>query len=416
LEIHVPAEFTAARPAVRFSHTDFKMKTADHHLACKLPQSTEHPSLQAGATEFKMFGARTGAPSTLYDYLYSDEPQISMHITTFIDTTLISFQFPHTLTDAMGMSSLMSGISLVLAGRIEEIPALPEPTNDPMMDICLASDTRFTEPYNLANRRISGFSSVRFGLNMTWDTFQRPNMINRTTFLPARVMKLLRARAESELFHCDIDNKPSFITNGDILTAWGSLMILSSEPRQRPAIILNVLNLRGRLPSIFKAQGMYVQNLAFNSNTLLSVQDVLNASVGFIAGMVRKSLMEQSTQSQLHAIVRESHTAYNSTGNPPLFGEPNALLIVVSNWDKAKLFDAVNFSPAVVQDSSRSHHGGPTPGKLVYHHAHNSKEARSTRNFWNIVGKDMDGNYWVGGYLLPETWKMIEEEIANLDA
>ncbi|KAL2214443.1 hypothetical protein CC79DRAFT_1375986 [Sarocladium strictum] len=411
LEIHIPSHFTAARPGVRFSHDDFRTKIEHHPLASRLPKSKEGPSLQPGAMEFKTFGSRPGAPSTLEDYLYNDEPQLAMHVTSFEDATLVSLAFPHTMSDAMGISALMSAISLVLAGRTAEVPDLPDAADDVLQNVGTHDQAGPPEPYALAEQRIGGFGSIVFGLNFAWDMFWRPRVEVRTGFLPAAFVNGLRVEAEADLRDLADEEKPPFLSDGDILTAWGCIMILRSEVRLRPAIILNVLNVRGRLPSTTTATGMFIQNLTFNSNALLSASEVQGVSLGLIAAKVRKALIQQTTEPQLQAIIRESRAAYTATGTPPLYGPSNAGLIVVSNWDKAKLFEATDFRPAVVDAENTGQERDHEIGRPVYHHAHTLKEGRPTRNFWNIIGKDLKGDYWFSGTLFPETWKLIEQAI-----
>jgi hypothetical protein len=317
------------------------------------------------------------------------------------------------MTDAMGIAGLMSAISLVLAGRESEVLALREPTEDVLKDIGTPEDNLANEPYLLADWKFGAFSGIRFGFNYVWDMFWEPKMETHVAFLPAKFMAKLRAAAKANLVRDSHGEKPSFLSDGDILTAWGSLMIMSSTPSPRPAIVLNVLNLRGRLNSVFKSDEILIQNLTVNANTLLSAQDVEVGSVGSVAAKMRSNLMQLITEPQVRAIVKESRAAYASTGNPPMFGDPTARLVIVTNWHKAKIFEAVDFSPAVVEGVAQSEKGAIRPGRLVYHHASGLKENTQVRHFLNIIGKDLEGNYWIGGTMLPETWQKIKEAMES---
>jgi hypothetical protein len=389
------------------------VKLDDHSLASRLPKATTNPSVQAGATEFNDFGARPGAPSTIDDFVYSDEPQLAIHVTSFSDATLIGILFPHTMTDAMGIAGLVSALSLILAGRESDVPVLREPTEDVLKDVGTPGDSSANEPYLLADRKFGVFSGIRFGLNYAWDMFWEPKMETHIGFLPAHFMKKLRAAAEADLLRDPQGEKPSFLSDGDILTAWGSLMIMSSAPRPRPAIILNVLNMRGRLNSVCKSDETFIQNLTANANTLLSAKEVEVGSVGSVAAKLRSTLTRQITEPQVRAIIKESRAAYASTGNPPMFGDPTARLVVVTNWHKAKIFEAVDFSPAVVNEAIPSQKGAIRPGCLAYHHASSLKENMPVRHFLNIIGKDPEGNYWIGGSMLPETWQKFKEAMES---
>jgi hypothetical protein len=177
------------------------MKVNDHALANRLPKPTITPSLQAGATEFNDFGARPRAPSTIDDFVYSDEPQLAIHVTSFSDATLIGILFPHAMTDPVGITSLVSAISLVLAGRESDVPALSEPTKDVLKDVGTPEDSSANEPYLLADWRFGVFSGIRFSLNYVWDILWEPKMETYIGFLPAHFMKKLRAAAEADLLH-----------------------------------------------------------------------------------------------------------------------------------------------------------------------------------------------------------------------
>jgi hypothetical protein len=184
-------------------------------------------------------------------------------------------------------------------------------------------------------------------------------------------------------------------------------MIMSSAPRPRPAIILNVLNMLGRLSSVLKSDDTSIQNLTANANTLLSAKEVELGSVGSIVAKLRSTVTQQITEPQVRAIVKESRAAYTSTGNPPMFGDFTARLIVVTNWHKANIFDAVDYSPAVVNEITPSQKEPVRPGCLAYHHASSLKENIPLHHFFNIIGKDPQGNYWIGATILPETWQKL---------
>jgi hypothetical protein len=315
------------------------------------------------------------------------------------------------MTDVMGVANLMSAISLMLAGRDGQVPSLRDAGDDPLQDVGTASDAAANEPYVLSDQKFGPISGLRFMFNYLWDKFWYPEMETRVAFLPSTFLQKLRAQAEADLLKTSMKEKPSFVSDGDILSAWATAMIQSCDPNPRPAIIMNVLNVRGRLAGILDNAGdAFIQNLTFNTMALLTAEESPSSTLGSIAAKVRQALMKQTTEPQLRAIIKESRAAYAATGYAPLFGDPTARLIIISNWDKSKMFDAVDFSPAVIEGSSDSEKKtGATPGKLVYHHAQTLKVVMEARHFFNIVGKDRGGGYWVSGILMPQTWaKMVE--------
>lgn len=380
------------------------MSIDDHELGQRLPKSTATPSLQVGAPDFRSFAARADAPAILQDFLNSDEPQLSMHVTTFTDATLVALSFPHTMTDVMGVANIMSAISLMLADRDGQVPSLRDPKDDPLQDVGTATDTMANEPYVLSKWTFGAIGGLRFMINYLWDKFWFPEMETRTAFLPAEFIQKLRTQAEADLLSSSSEEKPSFVSDGDILSAWATSMIQSTDPYPRPAIIMNVLNIRGRLKGVLDQAGdVFIQNLGVNSMALLSASEAASSSLGSIATGVRQALVQQTTEPQIRAIIKASRAAYASTGYAPLFGDPTARLIVISNWEKSKMFKTVDFSPAVVSPHSSR------PGKLIYHHAQTLKVTMEARHFFNVIGKDLDGGYWVSGILMPQTWQKMGE-------
>ena len=152
----------------------------------------------------------------------------------------------------------------------------------------------------------------------------------------------------------------------------------------------------------------YVQNAFFVLCTIFSVRELQALPIGQIALRIRASLVEQTTEPQVRALVREQKAAIQATGRPVLFAEADSVLMPVSNWSKAKFFEVVDFGPAVV--------GGKGAGKPVFYYAFDSnpKPNPMHRNVLNILGKDAGGNYWINGMLSPVAWALVEKELEKL--
>jgi len=118
LEHHIPPEFTKARPGIDFSHEQYHVAIADHPLGSRLPKASDRPTVYGYPQELLPLCCRQNSPEKLADYLLSDEPQISFHVASFADTTLISLRWGHWHMDAMGMSAFLKAWSLVLLGRV----------------------------------------------------------------------------------------------------------------------------------------------------------------------------------------------------------------------------------------------------------------------------------------------------------
>ncbi|RTE74954.1 hypothetical protein BHE90_010580 [Fusarium euwallaceae] len=99
-----------------------------------------------------------------------------------------------------------------------------------------------------------------------------------------------------------------------------------------------------------------------------------------------------------------------------LFGEPNILLVLVSNWTKAKIMQAADFSLAVIRQGEGTETRMNKLGTMVQLSPSTMKQSIVTRNVMVIKGKDHEGNYWLEGSLLLKTWVKVEEELTALGA
>ncbi|KFY99647.1 hypothetical protein V498_00599 [Pseudogymnoascus sp. VKM F-4517 (FW-2822)] len=398
LEIHVPENFTPADPAIAYSHVSIPTSIEDHPLAKTLPKPTPTASTQRGSDAFREFQCHPDAPASLEDYL-NGVPQLSLHITSFDDATLVALSWPHTLMDAMGQQALLHGWSLVLAGRESEVPAFLGAREDALLS---APDEK-QEEYR--QKRLQGFGMFMFAIRFIWGLLWNRVVETRTIYLPKKAVAELRRQAQDDI-------SGEFVSEGDVLTAWATRAVASSMP-PRPITVLHALNLRFRLPSLIEAPGVFVQNMAVSAFALFT-PELLRGPLGPIARESRRHLMEQTTEPQLLAILRDLRQNY-SPGSDTSFlcGESNALLMPFTNWTRANMCQIADFGAAVVRAGEGDSRSNP-PGTMVYHHANSMKQSPTMRNVVVIYGKDHGDNYWLSGFLLPAAWAKIEEEIKRL--
>ncbi|WYZ34052.1 hypothetical protein EsH8_I_000328 [Colletotrichum jinshuiense] len=447
LELHVPQKFTPARPAVRFSHDVHDMSIKDHHLAKYLPTATSTPSVQPGVINFYHLGARTDAPMTIEDLIYSDEPQISLHVVSFNDATLVGLLFSHVLFGAAGMQALVQAWSQVLAGHEAEVPVLHGARKDILDDVGVDTDPD-KEPFLLDPRQLKGFRHFRFSMRFLWDMLRRPEIESKVLCLPADFVASLRARAMADLIAMDEKGlgteEAPFVSEGDVLTAWWTRLVCSARGGKRPVTVLNAVDITGRLKSVFAPGKLYVQNFALGTWTLLSASEVCKAPLGYVARCFRYDIQTQTTPSQVMAFMRRLRKG-GRCSKQPLYGDPNSMLLIFTNWARCKFFECIDFSPAVIPqaadtaavnsdiqangDTIAGGGGGgdpeknptatvsealarPPPGKISYHHSTARTRTVLSRNVFTILGKDLNGNYWVSALGHPECWSKLEKEVA----
>lgn len=391
LEVHV-----TSGPPVAYSHTSFSSAIEGHPVAKTLPKATPTASIQPGSHEFGEF--IPAGPATLEEYLTGDTPQLSLHITSFANATLVGLSWPHTLMDVMGQQALLRGWSAVLAGK--EVPAFLGARED-ALSLPVEKEPE-EEPYHL--KPLKGWGMVKFGARFTWDLLWTP-VETRTIFLPKKAVAELCRQAMDDI-------SGEFVSEGDVLTAWATRAVASSMP-PRPITALHPVNLRFRLPSLINAPGVFVQNMAVSAFSFFT-PELLKGPLGPIALENRRHMKEQTTEPQLLALLREMKRTYSPGSDTTILcGEPNALLMPFTNWTRGNVYQAADFSAAVVRAGEGESRTNP-PGTMVYHNVNSMRPSPTMRNVVVIVGKDHDDNYWLTGVLQPASWAKIEEEIEKM--
>ncbi|POS74871.1 hypothetical protein DHEL01_v206732 [Diaporthe helianthi] len=422
LEIHVPIEYNSNRPAVRFHQVCFETSIKDHPLASKLPKPTATPSIQAGGDVFRGLKARDYVPATLQDYLCSDDPPLELHVFTFSDATVVTLNFPHFCTDAVGLSKLIENWCKILAGRPEEVDAFAP--RDPLDSVSDKDGGEGQmEEHVLSQFKLAGWSMLFFALNFISDLIFGPKMETGVIFLPKKSVAALKETTIASIPSNTIGQgggaaeKP-FVSEGDVISAWAIRNIsLSLGPRcKRTMAVLNVFELRSRLRQAFNSSTAYVQNAFFVLTTIFTVQEAQTMSLGEIALRLRSSTKEQTSVPQVEALVRDQRASIKKTDRPVVFAERDSILLPFSNWGKARFFDVVDFSPAIVKEGSDARLKRNAPGKPVLFLSCDAspKPNPTYRNVVNIIGKDPSGNYWITGFLSKAAWKEVEKGFKNL--
>lgn len=406
LEIHVPRPFTPERPSFTYTHQSHAMAIEDHPGAKTLPKATSTAAIHRDPDLFRSFGVQQGSPVSMSDRCKQDDPQLSLHIVSFEDATLIFLCFPHTLMDAMGQEALLRAWSLVLSDRPEsEIPPMLGAHEDALRAAVDADNIQ----EDLVQKSMTMFTLLIFALNYLWNWIWSERFTERTISLPKIAMDLLRRDARDDLASSE-QNGETFISDGDIIVAWLMRAVASSMPRPRPLTILNMVNARYRLPSLMHAAGVFIQNMAVIAFTS-SLPNIAEAPLGISALHHRRMLAEQATEAQILANFREMMRIADAGKYPlRLCGRPNAEIIVVTDWTRAKMFRAADFSSALVAAGDKSPLRQNPPGTMVYQHMATKDSNRPTPStpLFIILGKDHSGGYWIDGALQDSIWNRLD--------
>lgn len=411
LEIHVPPAHSAERPAIRYSHVTLDLDIEEDPLANQLPKQTgSFPVVSEGFYSFVPFSASSDQPMSLKRYLTTDEPLVSLHVTSFNDATLVSITFPHVLGDVTATAALVKAWSSVALGQQDQVPPILGATNDVLESIRASSNGKDArQPFVLQHMQLRGLSLLVFTIRHLWDMLLTPRVYGRFIFLPAKFIQQLRREAEDEV---EIrrqrgDTDPSFVSDNDLISAWGSRMVILSRTSplmSRSAAILNVFNLRPRLRET--ASGTYVQNLIMASTALLAPGSVAMESTGQIALRVREALQQQTTEEQTRSLV---HMASMKGAGTPLFAHADSMVVSWTNWSQARLDEAVAALGAATAKDGKQTESIASNTRYLTHWGAGLNMENGYRDGFVIYGRNSEGDYWLHGFLREKTWDLIRQ-------
>ncbi|KAM5342903.1 hypothetical protein ACJ41O_013869 [Fusarium nematophilum] len=382
------------------------------------------PSVQRGPSAFKALGVPPGAPICLEDYLKSDCPQLTLHVVSFTDATLVSLCWPHIAADAMSLREIGAAWSLVLAGRESEVPPmLSAGEKDPMARAGI--DRVFVERHALQEQQVQGWRLFLWGIRFILDLLWWRTMETRTVFLPQRAVQELRSEAMASL--AATPSLAPFVSDGDVVVAWLAVMAteaILARSSTRTVSIANAFDLRGRSASLFPAEkdkGAYVQNAVFPCWTNLPASHVLFRkpdALGTVAQAIRESIKTQTTEASVHALARLTRESLDKSGLPPMFGDTSSFVVNMSNWSKARLFESLDFGPAIVSNTrqggrrwvpaERTESLTAVKSSPVYYHVQGVSPNNMLARNGAFLTSTPNGDYWINGCFPPKVWNLIE--------
>jgi len=392
------------------------MPIAKHPLGSQVPSgyAGEGPSVVIEPRKVAdLAGVETG-PKVLADYVGQDRGQLGLHIESFTDATLVTLNWLHTLWDAMGRREFLLSWIAILEGRDDDVRPFHGFDTDPLKELGLHPK----EPYELANRRLSLFQLIIFGLRRFWEEWRHEEG-GRVLCVPSSFLQKLREQAMADLKEEAAKDSRKvdedfFLSDGDLLVSWIGRSIVKHSPirHSRTIAFFNAFGMRGLLQKdgTLPSDEAYVSNCVTSVYTLVSAGDVVNRPLGYTASRIRQTLKVQGTREQLEAGLALIKESYEATGYPAIFGDATMQMVIISNWSKARFFE-MDFSAAIVEGSGDpSREGSKKRGKPTYIQPVGYSDY-SKRCAFNVSGKDNDGNYWLAGGLRKAAWERMEEAL-----
>ncbi|CAI6338859.1 unnamed protein product [Periconia digitata] len=436
LECHIPQEFSTERPAVSFTHEKHATRIDEHPLASKLPRADGSVQVSSGFEFLRPLLVAEGSPTKIEDFCFGDYAALNLRILSFTDATLVIIKWPHVLFDAMSQNAIIKAWTAILEGRDQDVPNLMGEQMSPLVSLGarLDLDDEHEERYVLEKKAITNSQFYKFAFNMIWELTLYRAEESRMIMIPppffakirAEAMRDLEAMQDKSSLVMDTRNpdKPTpFLSDGDILGAWMHRLFTSCQPwalTAPPTRIIHIMNmfnmndvLRNTEPKILTKDDAFVGNAVTGVSTFFQLDEILALPLGQVAARLRSDLAAQTTRPQINANMRLYRASYAATGQPPLFGEGADMVIApFTNWDKGKFFD-VDFSAAVVKgdgETARKH----VVGKPVGLYTMPSMQMLSIRNAAVCLGKDHDGNWWLGGTYREETWANVQRKLEEM--
>ncbi|TFA97854.1 hypothetical protein CCMA1212_010378 [Trichoderma ghanense] len=408
-EIHIPCPFTKDRPPLHFTKASFNMRMAEHPEASKLPSSSDRLTTFPSPRNYQSLALGPGAPRCVDDYLYADIPLYALHVVNFTDGTLVSISFNHVISDLAGLMAVMNAWQLVLAGKPEAVPPFKGFYKDSMAGLYKAQPS---EKYVLADKQLTGWRLAAFGLRLIFDSWWNSPIHSRLVCIPEKTMDALVQAARDQIprsaeTSSAAGSSSSFISENDIIVALFMKTMAHSLAPNRSIMALQAVDPRNRAKSVFEQDAAYVCNAPSAAFVQCSSREAVDMSVGELALEGRKTLLSQLTEGQMKAVAALAYESMLSNGNPPVFGDSDMAFLVFSNWSKAAFLEKVDLSPAVVE-AGRSQ---KTPARPVYYHSQSLEMGSFATNVIVIMGRDLEGNFWLNADLPAHVWPTMLEHL-----
>ncbi|UKZ74502.1 hypothetical protein TrVFT333_002172 [Trichoderma virens FT-333] len=407
-EIHIPCPFTEDRPPLHFTKESFYMRISEHPEASKLPSASDKVSTFPSARNFQSLGQGPGAPKCIDDYFYSDHPLYSLHVINFTDATLVSISFNHAISDLAGLMAVINAWQLVLAGKPEAVPPFKGFFEDTMAGLYKAQPT---EKFVLADNQLSGLGLAAFGLRLIFESWWNGPIESKLVCIPKKTMDTLVQTARDQIPK-SATGSATFISENDIIVALATKTVGHNLSPGRPITALQAVDPRTRVKSVFQQDAAYVCNAPAAAFVHYNSQEAVDKSICELALESRKALLTQVTEEQMKAVAALAYKSMMATGNPPMFGESNMAFLVFSNWSKAAFLEKVDFSPAIVKRAEKDRPDGKQ-GHPVFYHSQSIERAGISTNVVVIMGRDLEGNFWLNadfpGYIWPTMLEQLEK-------
>lgn len=365
----------------------------------------------------RSFQGPPNCPETIEELCKTGKPLITVHITTFIDATLVAVMWPHSLMDAVGQKELLKNWSLVMAGRETEVVPVLAAQYDVLRELENEESQKNRADFKLGSHRMSKSNLIALYARQLWHRFRGGPLEPKMVCVSKAVHMTLLAEARGQVATISkVRGKELFISDTDVRVAWFVKIMASLEPDSRPMLAVTTLNSRYCLATLRTAGGSFLQNMTLLQCTGVPAK-VAKGALGEIALHHRHNLQEQASEEQVLAYLRCLRQEKEAGKELlPLAGDSNSRFMFMNDLTRINLFKAADFGPAVVQVGERLPSRNNPPGTMVsYYYRHFKEEAPKKQPYFIVYGVDHGENLWISGNVNSRTWEKIGEEIRGLE-
>lgn len=409
LEIHVPNEYTAERPAIQFTHEAHELSIFDHVLGQQLPQTSDDGvALSPPLNDLRLCGHGPGFPTSMADLVDKDAPQLAFKVIGFADATVLAVTFSHSTWDISGLQGFMKSFELVLDGREDEVlpmlgartDVLSEMVAQQQDDSCLDLGLVSLPGEAKAAREPRAPKSV---------------LEERIIRVPLHIFERMRDLVARENPDADQDALAVYQLD-ELFLGLIVRQIARAQPAPRALQLMNIYNARLLVPRLGGAEGIYSQNLVLPSPLLLS-HETATGPIAPIALAQRDNFAQaavpQSIARSMWTVLTAIEADLDITALVDDGGEEEES-ILVNNLVRLSNYIDVDLSAAVVRQGERSQtrRNGLGTADLCF--------LTLPGNSYGMMRVTTLGSYngnacWMFGELPARAWELIYEALDELD-
>lgn len=387
------------------------MPIKDHELASKLPVPTDQTSIQPNPYNLVDLGIRGDIPKTLAEMVDRDLPQLSLHIVSFQDATLVSLSWPHSVMGCQGYTDLIQAWSLVLSGNESQVPHYSGANQDELLEIETQEDPSTREELLVQTHRLTGLHLLMFIIRFVLSL--RVSRVVKSIFIPKRALERLHDSCKQE-----VSQTATAAANAEspdeatTLLAWFTRLAASGSSNTKPVTIIRMLSVTRGVSSLLQQAGVNSHNMTMHTFSFLSGA-IARGPLGPLIQEHTRHVEEQTTQKQCLSWLRMyRNSTQGGSSFMPFFGPSNAHPVVCNDLGVSDGIRSADFGGALLEPPDTI--GDRPPGSMTcyYYHIINSKLGVGLDCIY-LLGKDHGENLWVTAALPASTWTKVEAALED---